>query len=271
MQLVSLKKNTLRTIVLLGVIVMLATGCFKSATEDRPQPTLGGSSAQEDDLLPVTATASPPSSAGSTPTEQMPGSSNATLPPIVQTTTALAATRSAGSTPEPTTEPGTPGPSPTPNPFQPTLAPTPTDSFIQATEESADTQTDTANPGDPCTHTIQAGENLFRIGLQYDVTTEELAAYNGITDVNSIYAGQVLRIPNCGAGSTGATSSTGSTGSTEVTGGAVTGGQPYTVQAGETLYALAARWGVDMQDILDANPDITDPDSVYAGQVINIP
>ena len=41
------------------------------------------------------------------------------------------------------------------------------------------------------THVVQAGENLFRIGLQYGFTIDELASYNGITNPNR---------SGCGAG-----------------------------------------------------------------------
>jgi len=47
------------------------------------------------------------------------------------------------------------------------------------------------------THTVQAGQNLFRISLQYGVSMSSLAAVNGIYDINRIYAGQILTIP-CG-------------------------------------------------------------------------
>ncbi|HMT21268.1 MAG TPA: LysM domain-containing protein [Promineifilum sp.] len=44
-------------------------------------------------------------------------------------------------------------------------------------------------------HTVQAGENLFRIGLRYGFTAAELAAYNGIANPNVISVGQQIRIP----------------------------------------------------------------------------
>ncbi len=44
-------------------------------------------------------------------------------------------------------------------------------------------------------HIVQPGENLFRIGLRYGFTVDELAAYNGIEDPNSLEVGQVIRIP----------------------------------------------------------------------------
>lgn len=52
--------------------------------------------------------------------------------------------------------------------------------------------------GQEQTHVVQSGENLFRIGLQYGCSVNELAAYNGIANPDWISAGQVIRIPpNC--------------------------------------------------------------------------
>lgn len=44
-------------------------------------------------------------------------------------------------------------------------------------------------------HVVKTGENLFRIGLQYGFTVDELASYNGIANPNDIKVGQVIRIP----------------------------------------------------------------------------
>lgn len=45
------------------------------------------------------------------------------------------------------------------------------------------------------THTVQPGENLFRISLRYGKSVDEVAAYNGIANPHYIYPGQVIRIP----------------------------------------------------------------------------
>jgi LysM repeat protein len=47
----------------------------------------------------------------------------------------------------------------------------------------------------PTTHVVATGENLYRIALRYGLTTDQLAAANGIANSNTIYVGQVLRIP----------------------------------------------------------------------------
>ena len=45
----------------------------------------------------------------------------------------------------------------------------------------------------------------------------------------------------------------------------------YTVRPGETLYIIAARFNVTIQEIVQANPTITNPNRIGAGQEINVP
>ena len=44
-------------------------------------------------------------------------------------------------------------------------------------------------------HIVQAGENLFRIALKYNLSYETVAAYNGIPWPYTIKVGQVIKIP----------------------------------------------------------------------------
>ncbi len=54
---------------------------------------------------------------------------------------------------------------------------------------------DTDERGCHVVHTVSAGENLFRIGLQYDVDFEVIAKYNGLASAQEITVGQTLLIP----------------------------------------------------------------------------
>lgn len=45
----------------------------------------------------------------------------------------------------------------------------------------------------------------------------------------------------------------------------------YLVQIGDTLFAIAQRFGVSIDAILTSNPQITDPNRIFPGQVIGIP
>jgi nucleoid-associated protein YgaU len=47
-------------------------------------------------------------------------------------------------------------------------------------------------------HVVQAGDNLFRIGIKYGCSVEEIVALNAIANPNLINIGQEIRIPaNC--------------------------------------------------------------------------
>ncbi len=56
-------------------------------------------------------------------------------------------------------------------------------------------EADTEEESGEQVHIVQSGENLFRIGLRYGFTAEELAAYNNIPDVTRIDVGQIIKIP----------------------------------------------------------------------------
>lgn len=103
------------------------------------------------------------------------------------------------------------------------------------------------------THTVQTGENLYRIALQYGLTVEQIAAANGITNPDQIYIGQVLVIPGAGG-----------------TGGPVGSTVSYTVVTGDTLFSIAQRSGSNVDTLVALN-GLDDADVLYIGQVILVP
>ncbi len=123
-------------------------------------------------------------------------------------------------------------------------------------------------------HVVQAGENLFRIALRYGITVDELAAANGITDPTRVYVGQVLIIPTTGSSAAPQAlpnqseivpieNQTSPTTTTTIY---------HLVSAGETLYSISVRYGVDWQQLAAWNR-IGNPNQLYAGQrlIINNP
>jgi spore coat assembly protein SafA len=48
-------------------------------------------------------------------------------------------------------------------------------------------------------------------------------------------------------------------------------GQLYTVKSGDTLFFIARRYNISLQSLIDANPQITDPNTIFPGQVICVP
>jgi LysM repeat protein len=108
------------------------------------------------------------------------------------------------------------------------------------------------------TYVVQPGENLFRIALKHGLTTQQLAAANGIVNPDYVYAGQVLVIPGSGSPSGSPGPSAPSTSTSHV------------VQRGEILSRIALQYGVSAQAIAQAN-GIYNPSLIYAGQTLTIP
>lgn len=128
------------------------------------------------------------------------------------------------------------------------------------------------------THTVQAGENLFRIALRYNLTVGALAAANGITDPTRIYAGQVLTIPDPSAAYPVAQPvypvaqpAPADTAWTAPAAPAVMpGGIYHTVQRGESLATIARAYGLSWVDLVAAN-SIVNANRIFAGQQLLIP
>jgi len=45
----------------------------------------------------------------------------------------------------------------------------------------------------------------------------------------------------------------------------------YKIKSGDSLQHIANKFGVTIQSILDANPEISDPNNIFVGQIIVIP
>ena len=105
-------------------------------------------------------------------------------------------------------------------------------------------------------YTVQAGDTLYSIARRYGTTVEAIQSANGIINPWYIRVGQKLIIPG------------GSTTPAPTTGG--TTGTTYVVQADDTLYSIAARFGKNVWDIVVAN-NLADPSLIYVGQVLTIP
>jgi LysM repeat protein len=137
------------------------------------------------------------------------------------------------------------------------------------------------------THIVQPGENLFRIGLKYGVSWVAIMNANGLPDT-TIYVGQSLVIPD--AVSANDAPATPLPAPTEVAPNAVAplpspaapapvaetpaspvaGTTTYTVQAGDTLFQIAARHGVNLAELAAAN-NLYNLALIYPGQTLFIP
>lgn len=183
----------------------------------------------------------------------------------------------------------------------PALAATPDTG--QPTSEPAEVQEPTpvaieptAEPATETTYIVVAGDTLFKIALEHNVTVDEIAAANGIIDIDSLEVGQELIIPAPGSTvseSSGATDQelveqgqTEASGeaqtdadTSEATDGAAEAGpaEPATapggvhvIQPGENLFRIGLRYGCTVEQLARHN-SITTPNRVPVGLELQIP
>ena len=83
-------------------------------------------------------------------------------------------------------------------------------------------------------YVVQAGDSLSVIAARFSVTVDEIAQANGITDVDSITAGDELVIPPSSGGTPpGPGTTTGSTAPTSTAGSVGSAGSPGTTRAAD--------------------------------------
>lgn len=97
-------------------------------------------------------------------------------------------------------------------------------------------------------YVVEKGDTLAAIAKKLGTSVSALAQANNIRDPNRILVGSTLRVSGSGSGS-------GSGGGSPVSsgGGRQLPGQKHTVQRGETIYGIAARYGVAQADLVRWN------------------
>jgi spore germination protein len=94
-------------------------------------------------------------------------------------------------------------------------------------------------------HIVQEGDSVYLISRKYGVPMQKIIDDNGLEENQRLMIGQALVV--------------------------MTDEVRYTVAPGQSLYLIAQYYGVTVPKILQANPEITDPSRIQAGQVIVIP
>jgi len=144
----------------------------------------------------------------------------------------------------------------------PTFTPTPTQT---ATPTLTPTPLPTPTPPPPQTYTVQPGDTLGGIAETFNITVEELKAFNEM-DTDDIVAGDSLRIPP-------PTPTPGPTPTLDPGEPTLTPA-PYllhTVRSGETLSTIAEHYGVRVTDILLASDLPENTITIRTDQVLVIP
>ncbi len=94
-------------------------------------------------------------------------------------------------------------------------------------------------------YTVKSGDTLFEIAKMYQVPVDVITRANRLSDPNTIFVGQVLRIPQSS--------------------------RPlwYMVRYGDTLYTIAKRFFTTVDNIVALN-SLANPDVIYPGDRIRI-
>lgn len=102
-------------------------------------------------------------------------------------------------------------------------------------------------------HKVRAGESLSKIARSHGTTTAVLAELNGIRNPSLIREGQNLKLP-------GAPSEKAPQRTVEGT---------HRVKSGETFYSIAQIYGLSVDSLSEANPDV-DPKALRVGQELKL-
>lgn len=129
---------------------------------------------------------------------------------------------------------------PTPDPDQPTAT-----SEIQVT-----------------TYVVVSGDWIFKIAREFNVDPQAIIDLNEeLANSGALVVGMVLKIP---------TSDTAPPATDDGTGTPIEGGTIHVVQSGEWIWSIARLYGIDPQEIIDAN-NLTSPATIYPGEELIIP
>jgi LysM repeat protein len=133
------------------------------------------------------------------------------------------------------------------------------DTIDDAANDAAAEETAAVTTTIPATHTVAAGENLFRIGLKYNLSWVDIANENNLANPHALSVGQVLKLP--GASAAAPDPEPTPSPQTETT---------YIVKAGDNLYRIGLSYGISWVQIAEAN-GLDSPNMIIVGSELKIP
>ena len=117
-------------------------------------------------------------------------------------------------------------------------------------------RTDGRCPPGTFAYTVQPGDSMFLIAQRFGVSLNALIAANPqITNPNLIFPGQIVCVPIV----------------SQPPGGCPPGTFAYTVRPGDTMFNIARRFGVSLDALIRANPQIPNPNQIRPGQIVCVP
>ena len=123
------------------------------------------------------------------------------------------------------------------------------------TSGSSSSSSSSSNTASGTKYTVKAGDSVWSVSNKYGITMAQLIQWNNIQN-NFIYPGQQLTVSNSGStnstsGNTG--SSTNTNNSSSVNTGSSSSQGTYTVKAGESVWSVANKNGITMDQLIEWN------------------
>ncbi|MGJ8634371.1 MAG: LysM peptidoglycan-binding domain-containing protein [Luteolibacter sp.] len=118
----------------------------------------------------------------------------------------------------------------------------------------------TGSTTEPRSYTIVAGDNLVKISRKLGVSMESLEQANGITRNTIIHPGQKLKVSGMHEKQASAKAAKSKAPSTQ---------RKHTVASGETFYKISKKYGVSVNQLIAANPNVNHR-ALRIGQQINV-
>ena len=105
-------------------------------------------------------------------------------------------------------------------------------------------------------HIVKKGDTLFELSKKYNVPLEKLIEANPqITNPDQLNVGDKVKIPAVAVPIGGETGNI----------------YKHVVKQGDTLWKLSKAWGLPLQTLIAANPQLSDPNQLKVGDIVNIP
>ncbi|MFB9279205.1 LysM peptidoglycan-binding domain-containing protein [Cohnella cellulosilytica] len=102
-------------------------------------------------------------------------------------------------------------------------------------------------------HIVKQGDSLYSIAQKYGVSLEDVLKANpGISNPDVIDVGMKVKIPTQPKTALGVI-------------------HQHIVKQGDTLWKLSKAWGIQLTDLIKANPQLKNPNALLTGEVVNIP
>ena len=128
---------------------------------------------------------------------------------------------------------------------------TPGSSTGNNTGDTGNNNGGTTTPTNGTKYTVKSGDSVWGIANKFGISTTDLISWNNIKN-NMIHPGDVLIVSKSAAGSGNGNSNSGNTGSTTTPTTPATGTK-YTVKSGDSVWAIANKYGISTTDLISWN------------------